>query len=165
VAKNGESKTSEKRISAIERQRQALELRSAGVGFADIAARLGYSGASGAYKAVWVALRRTLQEPADELRKLELKRCDDMHLALWMRARAGDEAAIDRVLRIMERRARYLGLDAPTRMSFDVDVSQLDDDQLRRIANGEDPTAVLAGARKGRAGTATAPGGEPGPGQ
>ena len=35
-----------------------------------------------------------------------------MLLALWRRVQNGDERAIDRVLRIMERRAKLLGLDA-----------------------------------------------------
>jgi hypothetical protein len=49
------------------------------------------------------------------VRELELTRLDAMLLPLWRRVQAGEEKAIDRALRIMERRARLLGLDAPTR--------------------------------------------------
>ena len=44
---------------------------------------------------------------------LELERLDALTLAAWPRARAGDDRAIRVVLRIMQRRAKLLGLDAP----------------------------------------------------
>jgi hypothetical protein len=138
-----ESKTSEKRIEAVDRQQAALELRRDGLGFAEIAARLGYGGPSGAYKAVMAGLHKTLREPAAELRNLELTRLDDMLKATWGAAQRGVPQAVDRVLKIMERRAKYLGLDAPatvninirqeaTRMAEDYD---LDPDEL--IAEAE----------------------------
>ena len=113
--RGGELKTTEKRLTAVERQRQALEMRKAGKGFVEIAQVLGYGGPSGAYNAVTTALRKTLQEPADELRQMELARLDALQAALWPKAIAGEWAAADRVLSIMERRAKLLGLDAPTR--------------------------------------------------
>ena len=100
------------------RQLQALELRKAGVSYEAIAASLGYRDRSGAYRAVTAALKLTLREPAEELRTLELERLDAMLLALWRRVQAGDEKTVDRVLHIMERRARLLGLDAPLRSEF-----------------------------------------------
>lgn len=109
----GEPKASERRIEAVERQRKAVELRKAGMSYEAIADELGYAGKSGAYKAVSSALTRTLQEPADELRALELARLDDMLKGLWVNARKGNVYAIDRVLKIMQRRAELLGLDAP----------------------------------------------------
>ena len=103
-------------IRAHERQLQALELRKAGASYEAIAERLGYADRSGAYRAVKAALTLTLREPAEELRSLEAERLDGMLLPLWRRVQAGDEKAIDRALHIMERRARLLGLDAPTRL-------------------------------------------------
>jgi hypothetical protein len=38
-----------------------------------------------------------------------------MLLALWPQVLKGNQGAIDRALRVMERRAKLLGLDAPTR--------------------------------------------------
>ncbi len=104
-----------RQVRAHERHLQALELRKAGVTYEQIAGQLGYSNASGARKAVASALKATLREPAEELRELEVVRLDAMLLPLWRRVQAGDEKAVDRVLRIMERRARLLGLDAPAR--------------------------------------------------
>ena len=110
----GESDSSPRRIAAAERQRLALELRKAGVTFEEIANQLGYSKA-GAYKAVTSALQKTLQEPADEVRTLAVTRLDKLLTAMWPQARQGNQGAVDRVLRIEERRAKLLGLDAPTR--------------------------------------------------
>lgn len=102
----------------IEREREALALRRGGATYQGIATRIeGFGGNSGtAYRAVQRALRRTLQEPADDLRTLELERLDALHLAMWTKAMGGSLGAVDRVLRIAERRARLLGLDAPIRI-------------------------------------------------
>ena len=103
-----------RQVRAHERHLQALELRKAGVTYEVIAGQLGYATASGARKAVVSALKATLREPAAELRELELARLDAMLLPLWRPVQAGDEKAVDRALRIMERRARLLGLDRKT---------------------------------------------------
>lgn len=112
-----ESKTSERRLAAAEKQLNALELRKAGASFQLIADKLGYGGPSGAYKAVESALLKTLQEPANEVRKLEVERLDGMWLALYPAMRSGDPSAIAQGLKIMERRAKLLGLDAPTKLA------------------------------------------------
>jgi hypothetical protein len=125
-------------IASHDRKLQALELRKAGATFQAIADKLGYRGPSGAHKAVVSALRATLREPAEELRELELMRLDAMLLGLWRRAQAGEEKAVDRVLRIAERRARLLGLDAPARSELSgpqgkpvsVDLSGLSEEEL-----------------------------------
>lgn len=111
----GESNTSEKRLAAAQRKCEALRLRAAGATFQEIADGLGYSSVSGAHKAVVSALRETLQEPSDELRRLESDRLRAMMAAVWPRVEGGDLHAIDRALRIQERLARLLGLDAPAR--------------------------------------------------
>lgn len=129
--------TSQKHADAIERQRQALELRKAGYGFQVIADRLQYADASGAYRAVRRALLRTIQQPADEVRQLELERLDKMMSGLWQAAISGKWLAIDRVLLIMDRRARLLGLDAPTK----IDITQ----RIREVAEeaGLDPDLAV----------------------
>ena len=111
-----EPKTSVRRLQAVERQRRALELRKAGASFEEIASTLGYAGKSGAYRAVISALKRTLQEPADEVRKLEAARLDRAQRAAWERMLAGDLEALGKVLKVMERRAKLLGLDAPAKL-------------------------------------------------
>lgn len=88
-----------------------MELRKAGCSFQEIADELDYASPSGAYEAVKAALDRTLREPADELRKVELERLDTMWAAVWENALAGDLDSIAAALRIAERRSRLLGLD------------------------------------------------------
>ncbi len=109
------SVTSPRRLRALERQRRALELRRSGRTLEDIARTLGYRQRAGAYKAIASALQRTLREPAEALRNLEMERLDRLQVALWPRAVQGDVKAVDAILRIMERRARLLGLDMPQR--------------------------------------------------
>ena len=106
----GESATSPRRLRAAERQRQALELRKAGASYPEIARTLGCA-LSSAHKSVSAALQKTLQEPAAEVRQLELDRLDRLMRALWPAAIEGDPNVIDRVLKIMARRAALQGLD------------------------------------------------------
>jgi hypothetical protein len=105
------------RIRAAERQRRTLELRLAGYSFAAIADQVGYKHPSGASEALKQALKVTLQEPASEIRALEAERLDRLLLAWWPRAEAGQPEAFDKVLRLMERRARLLGLDQPFKVA------------------------------------------------
>lgn len=112
--KSREGKTSPRRLAAARRQLEALELRMSGLTFRAIARRMGYGGPSGAHRAVMAALNRTVDEPSDELRRLELERLDKLQIMPWKLATVtGDLKAVDAVLAIMQRRARMLGLDSP----------------------------------------------------
>ncbi|MFG2022354.1 hypothetical protein [Streptomyces sp. NPDC048825] len=60
--------------------------------------------------------RAQLNDDVDELRALEADRLDRLFFVAYKKAvRDQDLAAIDRTLRVMERRARLLGLDMPAR--------------------------------------------------
>lgn len=102
-------------IDARERERQVLELRRDGLTFDAIARRLGYSDPSGAYHAFQRALARITEEPAQEVRRLELERLDWMFECLRDAIAKGRGYAIEKGIMIMDRRARLLGLDAPTK--------------------------------------------------
>ena len=104
----------DRELSAIEKQLEALEMRKAGLPYQKIADALGYSNHSGARKAVIAAMKKTLREPAEEVRELEIARLDDLINAIW-HFRAKPEY-LDRILKIMERRSKLLGLDAPTKL-------------------------------------------------
>jgi transcriptional regulator len=104
----------DRELSAIEKQLEALEMRKAGLPYQKIANALGYSNHSGARKAVIAAMKKTLREPAEEVRELEIARLDDLINAIW-HFRAKPEY-LDRILKIMERRSKLLGLDAPTKL-------------------------------------------------
>jgi hypothetical protein len=105
-----------------------------------MARELGYAGPSGAYQAVIGALRETLREPAEQVRTLELERLDAMLEAVWRAALSGDLKAIDAVLKLMDRRSRYLGLDAPQRIDIEAKV------RLVAEALGLDPDDAVAEA-------------------
>ena len=95
----------------IAREKHVLELRRACLSFDAIAEQVGIGHRSDAHKVYKRALARTLQEPAAEIRQLEADRLDRLQVAVWTKALRGDLSAVDRVLRVMERRARLLGLD------------------------------------------------------
>ena len=117
MAGGPESKASARRLAAREREIKALELRKAGATYVQIAEALGISRA-GAHKVVLRALARLEKEAGEEaehLRRLEIERLDAMLLAIWPHVKKGSLGAIDRAIRIMERRAKLLGLDAPTK--------------------------------------------------
>lgn len=132
-------------LERAENQAKALELRRMGLGFEEIGAKLSISTPT-AFRYVsrgLAAARAQVAASADELRAEEISRLDGMLAALWPRARRGEAQAIDRVLKIMERRARMLGLDAPERRELTgkdggpirsaVDMSGLSDGALQEL--------------------------------
>lgn len=74
---------------------------------------------------------------AADLRELEAVRLDKLTFIAYRQAAAGDLAAMDRVLRIMERRAKLLGLDAPTRIDAKVTDADLESEIERLLADLE----------------------------
>lgn len=105
--KKGPRKVSQKRA---ERIAQALKLRTAGLSYDRIAELLNVS-KTVAWNDVQDGIRLTMQEPADELRTLEVARLNEAQAAIWKRVLMGDTDAIRTVLQIMDRRARYTGID------------------------------------------------------
>ena len=66
--------------------------------------------------------RKENSEKANEIFEMELARLDRLLVSIWEKATDGNVAAIDRCLRIMERRARFLGLDAPDKHNIQADL-------------------------------------------
>lgn len=95
------------------RYQRALELRQAGLTYSQIADALGYKSTMSAWCAVESALNRRLVERGRNARSMDAARLDDLLKAVWAQALEGNEKAIDRALRILQRRAQLLGLDAP----------------------------------------------------
>ena len=58
------------------------------------------------------------RENARTVRDLEVKRLDNIMIRRYPQAMDGNQGAVDRMLRIMERRAKLLGLDAPTQQTI-----------------------------------------------
>jgi hypothetical protein len=110
-------KASPRDAARIENEEKAIALRIGGASYKEIGQRLGLS-CSAAHKMVMRVLEKDQRKTAEDrerLLQMELMRLDRMQLGLWPQAKAGNQGAVDRVLRIQERRAKYLGLDAPQR--------------------------------------------------
>ena len=97
-----------------------MELRGQGWTWQRIADEVGYASASACKTAFDNAIKRTMQPVADEVRTLELERLDRFLSYLWDKIEQGDPVAIDKGLKIMDRRAKYLGLDAPIKQQVEV---------------------------------------------
>ena len=105
----------------LERQMQVLTLSRAGHKCPAIGNLLGISRfqAYAALKAGLDAVREEIAEQADELRARELDRLDALLIACWAKATATnpDWQAMEKALKILERRAKLLGLDAPIKVT------------------------------------------------
>lgn len=104
------------RAKTAERRRKAVEMRLSGLDWQTIADKLKYASRGAANKDVSRAvdlLTREVVTAAAELRDLELLRLDRLQAAMWRDAMNGDDKAVRAILRIMDRRARLLGLDTP----------------------------------------------------
>jgi hypothetical protein len=89
---------------------QALGLRASGATYRQIADALGLANAMTAWRLVQEESASAIRESAREILDLELTRLDRLQMAVWADAINGDHQAIDRVLKIMEQRAKLLGL-------------------------------------------------------
>ena len=98
------------------RDTRVFELRIQGNTFEQIAQEVGFGGPSGAWQAYERIKNELIFESVDEARKLELMRLDELQFALWDRAINGDLPAANCVLKIMDRRAKLLGLDKPEKV-------------------------------------------------
>lgn len=67
-------------------------------------------------------LTKEMNGQAEQIRSLELSRLDELQSAIWEDCMGGKLTAIDRVLKIMERRSKLVGLDAPERLNLQADI-------------------------------------------
>ncbi len=137
--------TAEKRIATAEKQARALQFRASGATFAQIGLALGCS-TTRAWQLVEAGLDRTVREPAEALVALECDRLDRMQLAIWPRVLKGDLHAIDAMLKIMARRAKLLGLDAPAKHEITRESIMKGAAEKAAERYGLDPREVLAQA-------------------
>lgn len=129
---------------------RAVEMRLAGADPQAIASATGFASAAEAMEAVKQALgaRGALPERVDAA-VTELARLDALMLGLWPRARRGEAAAIEAVLKISDRRMRILA-DAPSAEADPAEDEKvrtpLDELNARRAARGS--TAAGKGVPK-----------------
>lgn len=112
-----ESTSSPRRISAKEKQAEALELRKQGRTLAEIAKALGYSSPSAASKAIESAMTRVVTPGVEALRSLENERYDTALAGLWDDVKDGNPESVNAFIRLSARRCKLLGLDAPMKIA------------------------------------------------
>lgn len=140
-------------IKARDRAIKAMELRIAGLQYAEIAKTLGYNSEQAAWKAVHDLLRRTEQDTAATFRYMQITRLDTALSSIWTDVLKGNVKAIGAFLKIEDRRARLLGLDRVTNLNIDLSDPNIPMEVLERIAAGDDPLEALTSVRMQPAGT------------
>jgi hypothetical protein len=138
VIQTPEQTALEKAAELEAKELKVLELRRAGFTFQRIAEEVGYATPSGAQRALERIMTRNVPQAPEEFRWQELDRLDRMQVALWPRAMKGDDRAIGTIVRLMERRARLVGIDAPQRIQAEVvnyDGNRDIDGDIERIVN------------------------------
>lgn len=114
-----ESPTGRRRLKAAERRQKACRLRTEGWDYEYIGRQLGVTKQDAHYlvKTALADLRAKTEEAAADIRSIELKRLDLLTTKLFARAlKKNDDAATDRLLRVMQRRADLTGIDAPQKI-------------------------------------------------
>jgi hypothetical protein len=123
-------------IQTLKRDSRVYELRIQGLTFDAIANEVGFSGPSGAWQAYQRIRHEVIFESIDDARQLELMRLDDLQVAVWDRAINGELPAAHCVLKIMDRRAKLLGLDKPEKIEvnkWDFNAEDLDAEVQRIV--------------------------------
>ena len=149
-ATSPEAHIGETPLDRVNRDLAILNMRLHGLTFHEIARKLPEAGfrrvsVSRIYAIVTKNLRSCREPPARELRQLELLRLDQLQAAHYPAAMGGDAAAAARVLSIMDRRAKLLGLDASAEATNSLDearnslLKKLDSLARGRAAPAESP--------------------------
>jgi hypothetical protein len=153
------SKSTPRLIAQRARTAKMVEMRVAGASVTEIGKAFGVT-PQAASQAILGELDRWVREPTEAIRQLEVARIDQIiaaHLPRAIDKADPDTKRADVVERYMARRARLLGLDAPTKVETKAEVDiTTDDDQL----TGKLAALIAAGAKGGGAG-ATEPAGAP----
>jgi hypothetical protein len=114
-------KSSPEAIALVKKEARAVELRAAGLTLQEITDRLGYQTASAAWKAIARGLARLPAPEVEAYRQIQALTLDLLQASIMAKAldanARGQLLAVDRVIAILERRARLFGLDraVPTR--------------------------------------------------
>jgi transcriptional regulator with XRE-family HTH domain len=117
------------------RQEQVLQLRIAGLSQVEIARRLGVSQSqiSEDLKRAFNALAERCAHEQEHFARLDLARMDAMLEALWPAVASGDTKACAVALKVLERRARLLGLDKPARQEIELSAPSAPDEIRREL--------------------------------
>ena len=136
------------RLATMQRTEKAVALRLTGLLLREIGARLGVTRGrvSQMINAYLAEVRGRTLMGAEQLLALELSRIDALLMALWPNRKLPKSASA--ILRVLERRHKLLGLDAPNRAELTsddsaptrntdstIDVTKLNDEELSWLEN------------------------------
>jgi hypothetical protein len=85
------------------------------------------------YEIITQALTEFPAEQVDQVRQMELLRLDELNEGLYAAAKGGDIAAVDRVLHIMQRRSRLMGVDVQPLTAVRVNEGDRSDVSIVRV--------------------------------
>lgn len=119
---------------------QILELRRAGIGFSRVAEQLGLADADRARELYLEALDDT--DPRFDL-ALEVERIDRLHAVAWKKAVGGDWNAMDRAIRLGERRERLCR--SPRENMHEMRAAYDDTIEHAPLREGLDDAAIASG--------------------
>ena len=126
------------KLTAAERRKKAVDLRKAGATYDAIAQALQVT-AKTARNDVQQALRDIPRESAEELRTIELQTLMTMQRAVWPALVTGQLGAVDRMIKIVQERAKPTGIYAPQRVDVgaaDVDLDEVADRLHKQMQAG-----------------------------
>lgn len=110
----------EREIVSAKRKAEALALRKQGYDYRTIGETLKpRCSAQGAHKLVTTALRELVPDQAAELRDMMAAQLDDLLVGVWEHALKGDTIAIADAMRLLDRKAKLFGVDAPARVALE----------------------------------------------
>lgn len=109
-------RTQPQRIDKFDSCMQVMQMRRNGMSYEAIAEELHIS-PKNAYDAVKYLLDAGVKESSDHIRQIEAFRLDRLMLAYFERAENGDMKATELVLKLMDHRAKILGLAKPEEMN------------------------------------------------
>ncbi len=125
------------------RRAKAVKMRIAGYSPEDIAAELEYVSPAAASADIYEALAKQLTTPdhsIEVLREIECRRMDQMILALQPGIERGNPRSVEVAIRILERRAKMMGLDSATKVQIltvddiDMQIAKLTEEMANRAA-------------------------------
>lgn len=124
--KKGGIRDAKRKAEEAEREKRVMEMVLGGYTFARIAEVLGYADASGAHRAYRRGLDKTVRPAADEVRAQEEERLDHLTrvwlpLALGLNGAPPNRQAAEIMMKVMDRRARMFGVDAPVKVEATVE--------------------------------------------
>lgn len=118
-----------------DRIKEAFKLRQAGYTQQEIADQLGIhqTVVSDYLKDSYEKLREEQAEESKHYARLDMSRLDNLLKALQAGVERGESRAISTAIKVLERRAKLLGLDAPTKQQVEINTAKSAEDIEREL--------------------------------